>query len=62
MIVVGYAGFIATMPDKTSGSLIPLFLFCLLLVVSGIVILMGAFVYAIARAASDRRRSKTPEI
>ena len=34
------------MPDRTSGSLIPVFLACLLMLVSGVVILVGAAIYA----------------
>ena len=57
MIVLGYLGFIASMPDKTSGSLIPVLLLCVLMVVSGVVVLVGALVCAFGRAESDRRRS-----
>jgi hypothetical protein len=62
LTVLGYFGFITTMPDKTSGSLIPLFFCCFLMLVSGVVILVVTSIYAIVRMATEHRRSKTEDV
>ena len=62
LALLGYFGFIASMPDKTSGSLIPVFFVCLLMLMSGVVVLVGAAIYAVAKIATDRKRSKKVDV
>jgi flagellar biogenesis protein FliO len=59
-IILGYFGFLAFAPDKTSGYLMALSLFCLLLALAGILVLVGALVYAIAKVSAKRKRPTEP--
>jgi H+/Cl- antiporter ClcA len=58
LLLLGYAGFMASMPDKTSGHLIPVLLLCVLVLLAGAVGLIGTLVYAIAKVASGRKHRK----
>jgi len=58
LVVLGYVGFLVSMPDKTSGHLVPVFLLCLLLLSVGVLGLVAALVCAVARAVSGRKRTK----
>jgi ammonia channel protein AmtB len=54
LLVLGYFGFVS-MPDKTSGFLIPVVLLCLLMLLAGAVGMIGALVYAVVKATGNRK-------
>ncbi len=56
MVVLGYFGFLAFMPDKTSLPLLPLL--CFLIFASGVLVLVGSLSFAIAKIVAERKRSK----
>jgi hypothetical protein len=59
LVVVGYVGVVAFMPDKTAGGLQPAaFLLSTLVLVAGAVGLLGVVVYALVKAARERKRSR----
>ena len=59
MVVAGYFGFLAFMPDKTSAPLVGLLWSTSFLVLaSGAVVLVGTLGFGVAKAVGERRRSK----
>ena len=59
LVILGYMGLLAFMPEKTAGGLqIPAFLLSELMLLVGAVGLPGALVYALAKGASERKRRR----
>ena len=56
MVVLGYFGFLAFMPDKTSIPFVPLL--CFLIFTSGAVVLVGSLGFAVTKILAERRHSK----
>ncbi len=60
MVILGYFGLLAFMPDKTSPPLLPLL--CFLIFTSGVLVLVGSLGFAIAKIVAERRRSKRASV
>ena len=56
MVVLGYFGFLASMPDKTSYPFLDLL--CFLVLGTGVLVLVGSLGFAISKIVVERRRSK----
>jgi len=60
LLVVGYLGFVS-MPDKTTGYMIPVVLLCLLMIGIGAIGLVGGLVLGVVRAVDGRKTPETPK-
>jgi uncharacterized membrane protein len=59
LLVLGYVGFVAFMPEKAAGDQqVSAFLLSLLMLLAGAVGLLGTLAYALVKAATERRRSR----
>jgi hypothetical protein len=59
LLVLGYVGFVTFMPDKTTGGLLILvFLLSFLMLLAGAASLLGALLYALVKAAIERKRNR----
>ncbi len=59
LIILGYVGFVALMPDKTAGGVaLPAFFLSYLMLWAGAIGLVSALVYALVKAASERKRGR----
>lgn len=59
LIVIGYLGFVGLTPNTSAGGVIPLFLLCVLMIITGSGVLVGAFFYAIVRLVIEHRSKKS---